>query len=39
MKFDFSDLIAVGVIVASAIGFYGVGRYHENYMNEKRNAK
>lgn len=39
MKFDLGDLIAAGAVVASAVGFYFVGRYHEDYLNEKRTAQ
>lgn len=38
MKFDIRDAIAAAAVAASAIGFYVVGRYHEDYLNEKRNA-
>lgn len=36
MKVELSDVLAVGAVVASAVGFYFVGRYHEDYLNEKR---
>lgn len=36
MKIELSDVLAVGGIIASAVGFYAVGRWHEDYLNEKR---
>lgn len=36
MKLDMSDAAAVAVVVASAVGFYFLGRFHEDYLNEKR---
>lgn len=35
MKLDMSDAAAVVVVVAAAVGFYFVGRYHEDYLKEK----
>lgn len=35
MKLDMSDAAAVVVVVASAVGFYFVGRYHEDYLKTK----
>lgn len=35
MKLDTSDIVAVASVVAAAVGFYFVGRYHEDYLKEK----
>jgi hypothetical protein len=38
MKFELKDVLAVAGIAVAAVGFYAVGRYHEEYLNEKRQA-
>lgn len=35
MKIDTSDFVAGAAVVVAAIGFYFVGRYHEDYLKEK----
>ncbi len=35
MKIDTSDLVAGVTLIATAVGFYFVGRYHDDYLKEK----
>lgn len=36
MKIDYTDVLAGAAVVAAMVGFYFVGRYHEDYLNEKQ---